>query len=346
MISLLIVNYRSAALAIDAIRTARAAACEPLQVVVVDNSCDDSEAMALRPHADTLIASVTNRGYAGAINDGRKSCAGDAIVVANPDVTFASEAIDRLVSELDSTVGVAGPALFWDDSYRWILPPSDLHTAWDALDAALASRSRAWFALRDRRRFLRRVAFWSLDKPSLARALSGAVLAIRTADFDAVGGFDERFALYFEETDFLRRIAAQRKRIKYIPAARCRHLYDQSASQVATEASASYAVSEMRYLEKWNGPFFARAVKRLERPPFFAEPQPLDGPIEIDRLDVVIEVSPLPTFTTAAGHFPIDRSTDLPPEVWAAFRGRELYFRVVERGTAKVRRTYVRRIRG
>ena len=37
--------------------------------------------------------------------------------------------------------------------------------------------------------------------------LSGAVLAVRAADLDRAGGFDERFPLYFEETDFLRRIA-------------------------------------------------------------------------------------------------------------------------------------------
>ena len=57
MLSLLVVNYRSAALAIDAIRSARAATTDELQVVVVDNSCDAAEADALRPHADVLLVS-------------------------------------------------------------------------------------------------------------------------------------------------------------------------------------------------------------------------------------------------------------------------------------------------
>ncbi|HEY8849050.1 MAG TPA: hypothetical protein VIO12_07135, partial [Thermoanaerobaculia bacterium] len=54
--SLVLINYKTAALAVDAIRSARAASGTPLQVVVVDNSVDDAEADALRPHADVLIA--------------------------------------------------------------------------------------------------------------------------------------------------------------------------------------------------------------------------------------------------------------------------------------------------
>lgn len=346
MISLLIVNYRSSRLAIEAIRTARQASAQAIEAVVVDNSVDPREVEALRAGgADVVIASATNRGYAGGINDGRKACRGDVIVVANPDVAFSSGSIDTLAAALDARTAVAGPALSWDDAHRWLLPPSDLHSGREALDAALASRSRAWFVQRDRRRFLRRVAFWSLERTTAVKALSGAVMAIRAADFDALGGFDERFALYFEETDFLRRVAAARKRAVYVPSARCRHLYNQSASQVAAEASTAYASSESRYLEKWNGPFAARALKALERPTATAAHfEEVDGPIGIARFrEVVVEASPLATFATAAGTFPDADAVDLPPEVWSSYRGSELYFRVVERATGKVLSNHLRR---
>ena len=143
MISLLIVNYRSAALAVEAIRTARASTDASLQVIVVDNSCEDAEADALRDHADALIVAETNRGYAGGINLGRRACDGETIVVSNPDVTFAGGAIDRLHDALEHAA-VAGPALFWDEGHRWMLPPGDLNTAPEKLDEVLASRSRAW----------------------------------------------------------------------------------------------------------------------------------------------------------------------------------------------------------
>src|ERR1043165_2150582 len=102
MISLLVVNFRSAALAAEAVRTARLATSRELQVVIVDNSCDVAEADALRGIADVLIVSQTNRGYAGAINDGRPACTGDVLVIANPDVTFAPRSIHLLARALDA----------------------------------------------------------------------------------------------------------------------------------------------------------------------------------------------------------------------------------------------------
>src|SRR5882724_5631981 len=123
--SLLIVNYRSAPLALDAIRTARAASSQPLQVVVVDNSVDPSEVELLHRDADVVIASPRNLGYAGGINLGRRACDGEVVIVSNPDVRFGEMAIDRLV-EVDAAV--AGPALFWDDRHEWMLPPAELHT--------------------------------------------------------------------------------------------------------------------------------------------------------------------------------------------------------------------------
>jgi GT2 family glycosyltransferase len=348
MISLLVVNYRSAVLAAEAVRTARERTSAELQVVVVDNSCDSREAEALRGVGDTLIVSETNRGYAGAINDGRKACSGETMVIANPDVTFGEGALDLLHASLrEERAAVAGPALFWDDAGRWMLPPGDLNAGMQKLDEVLASRSRAWFEQRDRRRFLQRVAFWSLRKRTAVPMLSGAVLAVRAADFDALGGFDERFRLYFEETDFLRRVAQSGRRIVYVPDARCRHLFNQSASQVAEEATARYLQSELRYLEKWNGPFAARLLKKLERPMRGYDAQELSGgqailpvPDGQDCLSsIVVEASPLPTFATAAGHFPSSNRVELPPEVRASLRG-DFYLRAVVRATGKVLGTY------
>jgi N-acetylglucosaminyl-diphospho-decaprenol L-rhamnosyltransferase len=338
MISLLVVNFRSAALAAEAIRTARSSTSSQLQVVVVDNSCDAAEATALSGVADALLVSETNRGYAGGINAGRQACTGETLVIANPDVTFAPGALDVLHEALGDAA-VAGPALFWDDAHRWMLPPGDLHTAPQKLDEVLASRSRSWFEQRDRRRFLQRVAFWSRTESTPTAMLSGAVLAVRTKDFDRLDGFDERFPLYFEETDFLRRVTESRGRIVYVPRARCRHLYNQSAAQVADEAASRYAQSELRYLEKWNGPFAARLLKKLEHPMRGYDARPLDGELELEREDVVVEASPLATFATAAGYFPSGRHVAIPPEVRTSMRG-EFYLRVVVRATGEILRTY------
>lgn len=342
MISLLVVNYRSAALAADAIRTARRAASEPLQIVVVDNSCDEREAESLRPLSDVLLISGANRGYAGAINDGRMRCDGDVIVISNADVKYAAGCIDRLHETLEGRTAVAGPALYWDDGSSWILPPSDLHRGSEVLDKALASRSATWRASRDRRRIRKRLDFWSLHSPTPVQAISGAVMAVRADVFDEIGGFDERFPLYFEETDFVRRVQQLRRRVVYVPAARCRHLYNQSAGEAQPYASASWAVSEQRYLAKWNGPFAARLLKSFERPLPPVQAVRIDGPIALKSDRLLVEASPLASFDTAAGHFPQAPTIDVPAEVWAAYRTRELYLRLIDRDSGDVLARYVR----
>ena len=316
--ALIVVNFRSAALALDAIRTARAASNEPLQVVVVDNSEDAAEAGALRGAADVLLTPSRNLGYAAAINLGRKSCDADVLIVSNPDVVFAPHAIDLLADALDERTAVAGPALFWDDAHEWMLPPADLLSAGMKLDEALATRSRAWARWRDRRRFARRLAFWSLQETTAVPAISGAVMAIRARDLDAIGGFDERFFLYFEEIDFARRI---RKRIVCVPQARCRHIYNQSGG------SSHYAAAEREYLRKWGASWAVRFARDL-RPPARSPSTSVDLP----DLDVVVEASPLADFSTAAGHFPKERHVELPPEVVASLHGGPVYLRVMESG--------------
>jgi GT2 family glycosyltransferase len=323
-VSLLVINYRSSALAGDAIATARAASSRPLQVIVVDNSVDPAEADALRGIADIVIASPRNAGYAGGINAGRRFCDGDIIVVSNPDVRFGDKAIDRLV---DANAVVAGPALFWDDAYRWLLPPAELQTRRDVIDRVIATRSRAWSRRRTRRRFLQRVAFWSLDRTTSVRALSGAVMAIRASAFDAAGGFDERFPLYFEENDFLRRVTGE---VVYVPSARCRHLYNQSAAGSA-DAASLYASSEMLYLRKWGGAFAKGFEGTLQ------VPAPEGG--ESD--DIVIEASPLASFETAAGHFGSDVA-DISDDIWSTYRSDVLYLRTVDRRTGRVLRSWTK----
>jgi N-acetylglucosaminyl-diphospho-decaprenol L-rhamnosyltransferase len=321
-VSLLVVNFRSAALALDAIRSAREGTRNPLQVVVVDNS---GEGDVLRGAADVYVDMSRNAGYAAAINRGRAECDGEVIVAANPDVIFARGAIDALA---EANAAVAGPALFWDDAHEWLLPPAELHTSSEVLSRALATRSRAFAARRDRRRIRARIAFWSLTETTPVRALSGAVMAIRAKTFDDAGGLDERFPLYFEENDFLRRVRGD---VVYVPSARVRHLYNQSAGE-SPEAATFYALSEIAYLRKWGGLLW----KHLDGGQALLPVPPEDRQECLSSMELLVEASPLPDFETAAGHFTNTWPIALPAEVRATFRGGELYLRAVDRSTARV----------
>ena len=331
--TLIVVNYHSSSLALQAIRSARAASSEPLRVVVADNSVDDDEASTLRGACEVLLTPPGNLGYAAAINLARRFVDTELMIVANPDVVFAPNALDAL----DMGAPVAGPALFWDDAHTWMLPPADPYTTLSRLDAALATRSRLWSGVRDRRRFRQRLDFWSIAVPTRVPAISGAVMAIRTDLFDRLGGFDERFFLYFEETDFLRRAGE----VWYVPASRCRHIYNQSAAG-SPDAARYYAESERKYLEKWSGVATTRLIKRIELEAAPAIPVG-SSEIALNSDGMVVEASPNASFDTAAGLFALGRSVVIPPEVWSSYRSDVLWLRVVERASGAVLATFSQR---
>jgi len=155
-------------------------------------------------------------------------------------------------------------------------------------------------------------------------------MAIQRSAFDQAGGFDERFPLYFEENDFLRRVRGE---VRYVPSAVCRHLYNQSAG-ASPAAAALYAQSEVRYLEKWGG----NLVKRLERDlPVEDEGS---GPSADIAAEVVTEASPLANFETAAGWF--GQASGVSMDIWSAYRGDVLYMRTVERATGRILKSWAK----
>lgn len=339
--SLLIVNYRSAALTEQAIASAREAAGDGLQVVVVDNSCDHEEQRRLEQlPVDELLVSPRNRGYAGGINHGIDACAGTFVVISNPDVIFMSRAIDRLVESVDAGAAMSGPKFVWDRNGEWLLPPASAPRLADKVDEVVSAYSRSRALKRDRSRIAARLRFWMLDRPASVEALSGAVMCMRTADVRRMGGFDESYPLYFEEIDFMRRLRRAGRRVMYVPAAVCRHLYNQSAG-VSPESALTYQTSELRYFWKWSGSTAVHFMAAMGRPreeegrsQTLASGDMLELPGS--PADFLVESSPIPSFESAAGCFPRDRRILFPADVLETYRHPKLYLRVIERSSLEV----------
>jgi GT2 family glycosyltransferase len=343
--ALIVVNYFSAALAARAIASARRASSAPLHVIVVDNSVDLDERLALESAgADELICSERNVGYGTAVNAGLGRCRAEHVVVANPDVVFRPGAIDGLLGELREGVGVTGPRFSWDEGGEWLLPPADFETAPRRVGAIAASRVRLVRRMRERRRIESRLRFWASDRPAEAEALSGAVMAFEASVLRRIGAFDERFHLYFEEIDLVRRLRRAGLAAVHVPAAVCRHIYNQSAGR-SDEANSAWVRSERLYHEKWSGCLFARRVLPAGRviPPQTPGPLPWDGGepfLEEDPAAVFLEASPLANFDSAAGFFPRAKRVLFPEEIAASYLGQELNLRVVRARDLKTLRVY------
>lgn len=328
-------NYRTASLCRAAVASARSASSEPLEVIVVDNSCDAAEAEALGgAGADTLIVAPANLGYAGGVNAGLHAASGAKIVVSNPDVVFGERCIDELVGGLEGNVALTGPRFSWDAAGEWLLPPADMLTFGSKLSRTMAKWSAGHASRRRRARFHERVAFWRATAPIRVAAVSGAVMAIERSALERAGGLDERYRLYYEEIDLMRSLARQHLGVLYVPSARCHHLFDQSAAS-ALEHQRKFTESEARYMAKWHGAP-AKLLELLDLKSDLPQPRsrtlsPSDGfAIPAPPEEYVVEASPLESFDTAAGHFPAAAEVRLPAEIWDGFRGAGLFVRVVE----------------
>lgn len=333
-ISLLLVNWHSAEHAVRAIDSARAASVEPLEVVVIDNSVDQQEAGRVRAlPADRVVVADSNLGFGAGMNRAAEASSAERIVMANPDVIFRPSAIDLLMRTLESGAAVAGPRFVWDDDARWMLPPADPHTMTSVLSQAISSRSRRLWEPYVRARTQRRVRFWSETGASSTDALSGAVLAMRRSTFESAGGFDERFHLYFEETDLLRRIARKGGRVVHEASSIVRHLYNQSGRR-NPERDEIYSRSEMMFHRKW---YRTDAHLRLRRP--VAVPAAgKSGPEVTCEGAAWLEASPDPHFLTAAGCRVESGKASLPPEVIESLHGGRLWLRAIRADSSELAR--------
>lgn len=205
-------------------------------------------------------------------------------------------------------------------------------------------RMHALASINDRRRISTRMGFWSLTETTEVETISGAVICMRSSALRRLGGLDERFRLYFEEIDLARRIKHSRGSIRYVPSARCWHVYNQSARTIDTAADL-YAASEIEYLRKWSGESIVSMMRHFGGAASVAPEfrvQPRSSPIDLESYDlasVVVELSPLPGFESAAGHTPSSSSLSVPTEILDGVGDTMLYARVIERSTCRVLET-------
>lgn len=339
--TLLIVNFNSAALTARAIETARLSSSVPLRTIVVDNSESAAEVERLRLlPIDDLVVAESNLGYGRAINRVTSRVGRGALILSNPDVEYSGSAVDVLCSAVESNADMAGPMLFWDSAMRWMLPPAEATSVASKVAQIVHGRFSSLRSTIDQRRCRQRVGFWTEQRDTRAAYVSGAVIATRPEVLERLGGFDERFRLYFEEIDLMRRLKRKGGTVRVVRGAQCRHLFNQSSASPA-ESGRLYAESEELYLRKWSTPAGLAVLRRFSGKPAFkpeavrllaaGDPIILPG----DPASYVVEASPLRSFWSAAGYFPRETEVRFPPEITRSYRGQQLFVRVVDLRTLR-----------
>jgi hypothetical protein len=264
-VSAIVVNYNSGAWLtqlVAGLRRERITRADgrpgELEIVVVENGSPSDQSRWLDPlerDGVTVIRSRENLGYAGGNNLGVRRASGRQLLILNPDVLIVPGAIDALsrALERDPRAGQVGPR-GWFDSHRFMyLPRIELPTlstqiaeAWRRTSKARAER----FALRRTKNSLR---VWSADHPQEEPVLAGYAFMMPADLARRLGPFDDRFPLYYEDSDLSRRVRESGRRCLLVPASEMVHLFNKSAGQFAAESLRRHDLALDWYLRKHYG---------------------------------------------------------------------------------------------
>ncbi len=209
--SIIIVTYNSRDYlkpCLDSVLAELAAADE---VIVVDNaSTDGSAEFVAEQYPEVRLIRNENTGYAGGNNRGAEIASGDYLVFLNPDTIVMPGALSALVASLTTSQEYAlstACIVFMDR-------PEVINTCGNTIHYTGLTYCRGAG---------RPVGDYAM--PAEVDAVSGAAFAIRREVFEQLGGFDERFFMYVEDTDLSLRARLAGYRCLYVPDAVVKHDY-------------------------------------------------------------------------------------------------------------------------
>lgn len=182
---------------------------DDLEIILIDNSSSDKTVDFIKSNYShlKLVENKKNYGFAVAANRGFAESKGDIILFLNPDTKISNRVIDKLLIRFaeNSDAAIIGPQLRHSDES---LQPS------------------VWKKLTIRNLFLESFLPYKISLsfvtviPSVfteVKMVSGACLAIRREVFDDLGGFDERYFMYYEDVDLCYSALKKNYKIFYDP---------------------------------------------------------------------------------------------------------------------------------
>jgi len=201
------------------------------EVIVSDNASTDGSVEFIREKFPKvrLIENGRNLRFAKGNNVGIQASAGEYILILNPDTIIHDGALDQIVDYADKhpEAGALGCRVVnIDGSYQeHVCPLPTIRSEWMAALhlGALASLSN-WFNPGV-------YVGWNGDGERTVGWLAGCFILVRAELLKRLGGFDEQFFYYYEDTDLCHRIWEAGYSVLYTPDISITHLKGHSTKK-------------------------------------------------------------------------------------------------------------------
>lgn len=231
--------------------------------VLVDNGSTvfDAHTLAKRyiPDAITILRGA-NHGFGRSCNRGAREVEADYYFFLNPDTRTDDLAIvDRLAAFMRAhpKVGMVAPRIRYLDGKlqetcrrfpSWYAPIAQRTTI---MPERLIDEHRRHFLMEDYSHDRRRMVDW----------VQGSALMIDGALFHTLGGFDDRFFMYYEDVDLCRRSWQLGRPVYYLPDVELYHAYGKESAAIKNAVEGFFTnhktrvhiLSWLKYTYKWLG---------------------------------------------------------------------------------------------
>lgn len=233
-------------------------------VMVVDNASEDSTREDVTRRRVRLIANTSNRGFAGAANQGFAALQRPFILLMNPDVTLQTEIGALRDACGEKGVAIASGKLLGRNGEPQIgfmvrRLPRPVFLIFESL---LLNRLWPGNPVNWHYRCLGLDYAKAVDVEQPA----GAFLMIRRSVWEKLRGFDEGFfPVWFEDVDFCARVLAAGYRIRYVPSVVAKHTGGHSIRKISLEIRPFYWYGSLlkysaRHFSWWSGKLVCLAV--------------------------------------------------------------------------------------
>lgn len=206
-------------------------------VIVVDNGSTDDSVDRIRKHPGkfVLLETGANLGFAGGNNVGIRYALDlgvDYVWLLNNDTTVEPQTLSAMVSvgESDHQVGVVGSVLYYMDE---------------------PDKIQAWGGGSVNQLFgISRLLVHSPTDEQRLHFISGASMMLRRTAVEDVGMLDDRFFMYWEDTDLSFRLRKAGWKIQVAPSARVWHKSAGSLGRRSPKIFEYYNASAVRFFRK------------------------------------------------------------------------------------------------
>ncbi|MDP4005825.1 glycosyltransferase family 2 protein [Methylobacterium sp. NEAU K] len=220
-----------------------------VQVTVVDNASRDgsTEELPALPRPLLLIRNPENLGFGRACDQGAAAGYAPAILFLNPDTQVEPDALGlaRAALMADPRTGIVGARLVDPDgrtARSCARAPSGLGLLGRALALDRLGLVRPHFLVE-----------WDHAEDRAVDQVMGAFLMIRRDLFAALGGFDPRFFVYWEDADLCTRARTAGFTVRHVAGAVARHVGQGTTRQVRALRLFYFLRSQILYAGKHHG---------------------------------------------------------------------------------------------